>query len=48
MKAARKLGERFIDIDIEDRGKNALDFHIAFYLEEYLAQARELIVGSVS
>jgi hypothetical protein len=32
-----KLGSRFIKIDIEGQGKNALDFHIAFYLGEYLA-----------
>jgi hypothetical protein len=39
LKAALKLGERFVPIDIEGQGKNALDFHIAFYLGEYLAQA---------
>jgi hypothetical protein len=39
MRSARKLGERFVDIDIEDQGKNALDFHIAFYLGEHLAKA---------
>jgi hypothetical protein len=39
MKSARKLGERFVDIDIEGHGKNALDFHIAFYLGEHLAKA---------
>ena len=38
LKAALKLGERFMPIDIEGQGKNALDFHIAFYLGEYLAQ----------
>jgi hypothetical protein len=38
LKAALKLGERFIPIDIEGQGKNALDFHIAFYLGEFLAQ----------
>jgi hypothetical protein len=37
LKAALKLGERFVPIDIEGQGKNALDFHIAFYLGEYLA-----------
>ncbi len=37
MKAAHRLGERFVDIDIEGQGKNALDFHIAFYLGEHLA-----------
>src|ERR1700747_1333100 len=39
LKAALKLGERFVPIDIEGQGKNALDFHIAFYLGEYLASA---------
>lgn len=38
LKAALRLGERFIPIDIEGQGKNALDFHIAFYLGEFLAQ----------
>lgn len=33
---ARRLGDRFISIDIEGQGKNALDFHIAFYLGELL------------
>jgi len=37
LKAALKLGERFLPINIEGQGKNALDFHIAFYLGEYLA-----------
>lgn len=37
MKAALKLGQRFLPIDIEGQGTNALDFHIAFYLGEYLA-----------
>ena len=41
LKAALKLGERFVPIDIEGQGKNALDFHIAFYLGEYLARAPE-------
>jgi len=36
---ARRLGERFISIDIEGQGKNALDFHIAFYLGELLKAA---------
>jgi hypothetical protein len=36
---ARRLGERFISIDIEGQGKNALDFHIAFYLGELLNSA---------
>lgn len=39
LKAALRLGERFVPIDIEGQGKNALDFHIAFYLGEYLAQS---------
>jgi len=38
LKAALRLGERFVPIDIEGQGKNALDFHIAFYLGELLAQ----------
>jgi PIN domain len=37
LKAALKLGDRFQPIDIEGQGKNALDFHIAFYLGEFLA-----------
>ena len=37
LKAALKLGDRFLPISIEGQGKNALDFHIAFYLGEYLA-----------
>lgn len=37
LKAVLKLGDRFLPIDIEGQGKNALDFHIAFYLGEYLA-----------
>ncbi len=37
LKAALKLGERLVPIDIEGHGKNALDFHIAFYLGEKLA-----------
>ena len=37
LKAALKLGERFVPIDIAGAGRNALDFHIAFYLGEYLA-----------
>lgn len=39
LRAALNLGERFVPIDIEGQGKNALDFHIAFYLGEYLAHA---------
>lgn len=36
LKEALKLGPRFLPINIEGQGKNALDFHIAFYLGEYL------------
>ncbi len=39
LKEALKLGPRFLPIDIEAQGKNALDFHIAFYLGEYLQAA---------
>src|SRR5437762_4992111 len=39
LKAALRLGERFVPIDIEGQGKNALDFHIAFYLGEYLTRS---------
>ena len=39
LKAALNLGNRFVAIDIEGRGKNALDFHIAFYLGECLASS---------
>lgn len=39
LKEALRLGERFVPIDIEGQGKNALDFHIAFYLGEYLQAA---------
>lgn len=42
LKAALRLGERFVPIDIEGQGKNALDFHIAFYLGEYLARSPEV------
>src|SRR5690349_8634652 len=48
LKAALKLGERFQPIDIAGHGKNALDFHIAFYLGEYLTrspQARCVILS---
>lgn len=41
LKAALRLGERFVPIDIEGQGKNALDFHIAFYLGDYLARSPE-------
>ena len=36
LEAALKIGDRFHPIKIEGQGKNALDFHIAFYLGEYL------------
>lgn len=39
LKGAAKLGERFEAIEVEGHGKNALDFHIAFYLGERLARA---------
>jgi hypothetical protein len=39
LKAALKLGDRFELVDIEGQGKNALDFHIAFYLGEHLARS---------
>jgi hypothetical protein len=42
LKAALKLGERFVPVDIEGQGKNALDFHIAFYLGEYLTRSPSL------
>jgi hypothetical protein len=38
LECAVKLGERFIRVNIEGQGKNALDFHIAFYLGEYLSK----------
>jgi hypothetical protein len=39
MLTALQLGkERFIPINIQGQGKNALDFHIAFYLGEYLTK----------
>lgn len=39
LKAALNLRERFVAIDIEGQGKNALDFHIAYYLGEYLTRS---------
>jgi hypothetical protein len=36
---AAKLGERFDPIEVEGYGKNALDFHIAFYIGERLTRA---------
>lgn len=41
LKAALNLRERFVAIDIEGQGKNALDFHIAYYMGEYLTRAPE-------
>jgi hypothetical protein len=38
LKSALKLGDRFEPIDIAGHGKNALDFHIAFYLGECLTR----------
>jgi hypothetical protein len=37
MRAVHRLGQRFVPIDIEGHGKNALDFHVAYYLGEQLA-----------
>ncbi len=47
-KLALKLGERCVEIDMHRHGKNALDFHIAFYLGECLAKTpgAELVVLS--
>jgi hypothetical protein len=47
-KAARQLGERCVEIDMHGQGKNALDFHLAFYLGEYLAKtpAAEFVILS--
>lgn len=39
LKAALQLGERFVPVDIEGQGKNALDFHIAYYLGESLTRS---------
>lgn len=36
-RSSRELGDRFVHVDIEGQGKNALDFHIAFYLGEILS-----------
>ena len=38
LKDALRLGERFMPLDIEGQGKNALDFHIAYYLGESLTR----------
>ena len=40
LRDAVRLGPLFELINIEGQGKNALDFHIAFYLGEYLARDR--------
>jgi PIN domain len=40
LRDALKLAPLFELINIEGQGKNALDFHIAFYLGEYLARNR--------
>jgi hypothetical protein len=37
MRAVHRMGRRFVPIDIEGQGKNALDFHLAYYLGEHLA-----------
>ena len=37
MRVAHRMGPRFVPIDIEGQGKNALDFHVAYYLGEHLA-----------
>jgi len=37
MRAVHRMGQRFVPIDIEGQGKNALDFHLTYYLGEYLA-----------
>ncbi len=36
--AAHRLGSRYVPIEVGGQGKNALDFHIAFYLGEYLTR----------
>jgi PIN domain len=41
LRDALKLGPLFELINVEGQGKNALDFHIAFYLGEYLARDRD-------
>src|SRR5688500_19011002 len=47
-KAALSLGDRCEEIDIHGQGKNALDFHIAFYLGERLTKSpsAELVILS--
>jgi PIN domain len=39
LKSVAQLGERFVYVDISGQGRNALDFHIAFYLGEYLTKS---------
>jgi hypothetical protein len=39
LEAALKLRERFEHINAAGQGKNALDFHIAYYLGEYLTKS---------
>jgi len=39
MEAALKLRERFEHINAGGQGKNALDFHLAYYLGEYLTKS---------
>jgi hypothetical protein len=39
MEAALKLRERFEHVNAAGQGKNALDFHIAYYLGEYLTKS---------
>lgn len=41
-RAARKLGDRCIDIEMLGQGKDALDFLIAYYLGEYLTRTPSL------
>ena len=43
LKNALKLGERFMHIDAAGQGKNALDFHIAYYLGEYLTKSPKTV-----
>ncbi len=39
LEAALKLRERFEHVNAAGQGKNALDFHIAYYLGEYLTKS---------
>jgi hypothetical protein len=47
-RAVKALGSRCVEIDIHGNGRNALDFHIAFYLGEYLTHkpTAELVILS--